>query len=209
MWFLCWYLEFALALLVAAALQLLEQQLVLGDALDGFDEVGADRVLDAELFLHHLEEGHAAELHQHRVRLLHVLAVVDVDVELLRLDKSSMPVKFPFFCVRFGRRSIEDIDRWWTYPSDEAVADVFGHDLVLLQLLEEDVLVELEDVGHVGEDGVLLADQARRRRFELAARRVLQRVPVVLDADLQVLDVRLFRLQQLGHNEPVEQTVTG
>ena len=85
------------------------------------------------------------------------------------------------------------------YPGDEAVADIFGHDLVLLQLFEENLLVEVEDVLHVGEEDVLLVDEARLG-FELAAL-VAQGVVVQLDADLQVFDVRLLRLQQLGHDE--------
>ena len=41
-WWSCGYLDLGLALF-AAGEQVLQQQLVLGDALDGFDEVGGDR----------------------------------------------------------------------------------------------------------------------------------------------------------------------
>ena len=80
------------------------------------------------------------------------------------------------------------------------MTDVFGHGFVLLQLFEEDVFVKVQHVFHVGEEDVLLVDEAGLR-FKLAAL-VTQGVVVQLHADLQVFDVRLLRLQQLGHDEP-------
>lgn len=55
-----------------------------------------------------------------------------------------------------------------THPGDEAMAQVLGHDLVALQLLEEDALVEGGDVLQVAEDDVLLAAKRRRHLTTLA-----------------------------------------
>lgn len=83
------------------------------------------------------------------------------------------------------------------------MANVFRHGLVFLQLLQEDLLVELEHLDHVGEDHVFFADEALLR-FQLLVAMVAQSVEVELDAYLEVLHVRLLRLKQLGHDEPVK-----
>ena len=98
------------------------------------------------------------------------------------------------------KRGCQRLPRSDTYPSDEAMANIFGHDFVFLQLLEEDVFVEFQNLFHVGKEHFFLANQGRLS-FKLVAL-VVQRVEIIFNADLQVFDVGLLRLQQLRHNEP-------
>lgn len=187
------HLELPFAFLIAAALELFEEQLILGDPLNGFDEVGADGVLDVVSLLNQLEELHSTVLDEHGVGFLHVFTIVDVDVELLGLSGRLQRL----FIRIVGRRQDDKLE---TYPSDKAMADIFRHGFVLLELLEEDILVEFKNLFHVGEEHFLFADQGRLGSKLVAL--VVQCVEVILDADLQVLHVRLLRLQQLRHNEP-------
>ena len=77
------------------------------------------------------------------------------------------------------------------------MADVFGHGLVLLKLLEEDVLVEAEDVLEVPEDDLLFALERGRDVGGLG-----HGLEEAVDAELEVLHVRPLSLQELGHDEP-------
>ena len=89
-----------LADVAAARQQVLEEQLVLGDPLHRFDEVGGDGVLQIVLALQGLEEG-AAVRHQQRGGVRLVGAVLDVGVEAGRPSHEAMAHVFRHRLVLF------------------------------------------------------------------------------------------------------------
>ena len=109
-------------------------------------------MFDVVLLLHQLKEGHASVLDEHRVRFLHIFAIMDVNVELLGLRatrKDLVTLLIP--------SGISSINFWSTHPSDETVAHVLRHRFILLKFLQENVLVKFENLSHIGEENVLFA----------------------------------------------------
>ena len=63
--------------------------MVLGDALNGFNQVGTNGVLNVVALLDQFEKLHSAMLDEDGIGFLHVFAIVHVDIELLGLQRNG------------------------------------------------------------------------------------------------------------------------